>query len=411
MGGVAALTADLRERIRRLAGMERLLPALDGLPPTYLVGGAVRDLLRGAGAVDLDIAVEGDSRSVARALAERLGGLATVHERFGTATVRTAEVVFDLAATRTETYAEPGALPEVAPAGLVEDLRRRDFSVNAMAVALAGDDLGHLYDPNRGLGDLEAGVIRTLHAGSFLDDPTRLLRAVRYETRLGFQMDEPTERAARAAIAEGAMSTVSGARVRDELMDLLAEPKAPRGVERMKDLGLDRALHESLDPDPELVTSASLGALAIGADRALAALAALAASAPEELDLWVAGLQLDARDRDAVSRAARVADRIASELRDHEHTPSELQALLGGEPPEALALALAMGAPSEPVLLWATDLSSVRLEISGADLLAAGIPEGPAIGAALEETLRRKLDGLVPDRDEELRTALELARD
>ncbi|MET0512505.1 MAG: hypothetical protein ABW135_12595, partial [Thermoleophilaceae bacterium] len=216
---MAALTADLRERIRRLAGMERLLPALDGLPPTYLVGGAVRDLLRGARAIDLDIAVEGDSRSAARALAERLGGLATVHERFGTATVRTAEVVFDLAATRTETYAEPGALPEVAPAGLVEDLRRRDFSVNAMAVALAGDDLGHLYDPTRGLGDLEAGVIRTLHAGSFLDDPTRLLRAVRYETRLGFQMDEPTERAARAAIAQGAMSTVSGARVRDELMD------------------------------------------------------------------------------------------------------------------------------------------------------------------------------------------------
>ncbi len=277
-------------------------------------------------------------------------------------------------------------------------------------MALAGDDLGHLYDPGRGLGDLEAGIIRTLHAGSFLDDPTRLLRAVRYETRLGFQMDEPTERAARAAIAEGAMSTVSGARVRDELMDLLAEPKAPRGVERMKDLGLDRALHESLDPDPELVTSASLGALAIGADRALAALAALAASAPEELDLWVAGLQLDARDRDAVSRAARVAERIASELRDHEHTPSELQALLGGEPPEALALALAMGAPSEPVLLWATELSAVRLEIGGADLLAAGIPEGPAIGAALEETLRRKLDGLVPDRDEELRTALALAR-
>ena len=241
MGGVAALTADLRERIRRLDGMERLLPALDGLPPTYLVGGAVRDLLRGAVAVDLDIAVEGDSRSVARALAERLGGSATVHERFGTATVRTPEVVFDLAATRTETYAEPGALPDVAPAGLVEDLRRRDFSVNAMALALAGDDLGHLYDPSRGLRDLEAGVIRTLHSGSFLDDPTRLLRAVRYETRLGFQMDEPTERAARAAIAEGAMSTVSGARVRDELMDLLAELKAPRGVERMTDLGLDRA--------------------------------------------------------------------------------------------------------------------------------------------------------------------------
>jgi tRNA nucleotidyltransferase (CCA-adding enzyme) len=406
---VAAVTSELRERIRRLPGMERLLPALEGLPPAYLVGGAVRDLLRGAQAVDLDIAVEGDARSVARALAERLGGQTREHERFGTATVRADDLVFDLATTRTDSYSEPGALPAVSPAGLSEDLRRRDFTVNAMAVALGGDDLGHLYDPCGGLADLEAGTIRILHAGSFLDDPTRLLRAVRYEIRLGFRMDEDSESAARAAIAEEAMSTVSGARVRDELMDLLAEPDVSVGVERMRELGLDRALHPALDPDPELVASASLGAAAIGADRGLSALAALCASAPEELDLWVAGLQLDARDRDAVSRAARVAKRLAGSLRERDHTPSELRALLEGEPPEALALALALRAPAEPVLRWVTELSRVRLEIGGADLLAAGIPEGPAIGRALEETLRRKLDGLVRGRDDELATALELA--
>jgi tRNA nucleotidyltransferase (CCA-adding enzyme) len=407
---VAAATSELRERVRRLPGMERLLPALEGLPPAYLVGGGVRDLLRGARAVDLDIAVEGDARSVARALAERLGGEAREHERFGTATVRADELMFDLATTRTERYPEPGALPVVSAASLSDDLRRRDFTVNAMAVALGGDDLGHLYDPCGGLGDLQAGTIRILHAGSFLDDPTRLLRAVRYETRLGFRMDEDTESAARAAIAEEAMSTVSGARVRDELMDLLAEPDVPVGIERMRELGLDRALDPALDPDTELVASASLGAAAIGADRALAALAALCASAPEELDLWLAGLNLDARDRDAVSRAARVAGRLARELREREHTPSELRALLEGEPPETLALALALRAPSEPVLRWVTELSRVRLEIGGADLLAAGIPEGPAIGRALEETLRRKLDGLVRGRDDELATALEVAR-
>ena len=407
---VAAATSELRERVRRLPGMVRLLPALEGLPPAYLVGGAVRDLLRGARAVDLDIAVEGDARSVARALADRLGGEAREHERFGTATVRADELTFDLATTRTERYPEPGALPIVSAASLADDLRRRDFTVNAMAVALGGDDLGHLYDPCGGLGDLEAGTIRILHGGSFLDDPTRLLRAVRYETRLGFRMDEDTESAARAGIAEEAMSTVSGARVRDELMDLLAEPDVPVGIERMRELGLDRALDPALDPDPELVASASLGAAAIGADRALAALAALCASAPEELDLWLAGLNLDARDRDAVSRAARVAGRLARELREREHTPSELHALLEGEPPETLALALALRAPSEPVLRWVTELSRVRLEIGGADLLAAGIPEGPAIGRALKETLRRKLDGLVRGRDDELATALEIAR-
>jgi tRNA nucleotidyltransferase (CCA-adding enzyme) len=390
--------------------MDRLLPALDGLPPAYLVGGAVRDLLRGAQAVDLDLAVEGDARSVARALAERLGGTAREHERFGTATVRAGDLAFDMAATRTETYDEPGALPRVAAPTLAEDLTRRDFTINAIAVALAGDDLGHVYDPGGGLRDLDAGVVRTMHQGSFLDDPTRLLRAVRYETRLGFRMDEDTERDARAAIAEDAMSTVSGARVRDELLDLLGEHEAPSAVERLGELGLARALHPALDPDPELVASASLGAVAIGADRALASLSALCAGDPNELDKWVAGLHLDATARDAVSRAARVGPILAQDLRVRDHSPSELRDLLGGEPPEALALALAMGAPSAPILRWVTELSAVRLEIGGADLLAAGVPEGPALGRALEETLRRKLDGLVSGREEELRTALELAR-
>jgi tRNA nucleotidyltransferase (CCA-adding enzyme) len=407
---VNAASADLRERIRRLPGMDRLLPALEGLPPVYLVGGAVRDLLRGGDAVDLDIAVEGDARSAARALADRLGGTAREHERFGTATVRAPELVFDLAATRTETYDEPGALPRVQAAALADDLRRRDFTINAMAVALGGDDLGHLYDPHGGLGDLEAGAVRILHPDSFLDDPTRLLRAVRYETRLGFRMDEASERAARAAVAEDALSTVSGARVRDELMDLLAEHEAPAAVERLRDLGIDRALDPALDPDPELVASASLGAVAIGADRGLAALAASIAGAPERLEPWVGGLALEARERDGVLRAARAAPEIVRTLREREHVPSELLGLLGGEPPETLALALALGAPSEPILRWVTDLSGVRLEIGGDDLLAAGVPQGPAIGRALEETLRRKLDGILSGREQELQAALELAQ-
>jgi tRNA nucleotidyltransferase (CCA-adding enzyme) len=407
---VTAPVVDLRERIRRLPGADRLLPALAGLPPTYLVGGAVRDLLRGADAVDLDLAVEGEARSVARALAERLAGSAREHERFGTATVRAPGLVFDLATTRTESYDEPGALPRVQAATLGEDLRRRDFTINAMAVALAGDQLGHLHDPHGGVADLGAGLVRILHPGSFLDDPTRLLRAIRYETRLGYRMDENTERAARAAVAEDALSTVSGSRVRDELMDLLTEHEAPKAVERMRDLDLDRALHPALRADPDLVASASLGAVAIGADRGLAGLAALVAGAPDELDPWVAGLQLEARERDGVTRAARGAPGIVAELRARERMASELRDLLGAEPPEALALALALGAPPEPILRWVTDLSGVRLEIGGADLIAEGVPEGPALGRALEETLRRKLDGLVDGREDELRTALELAR-
>jgi tRNA nucleotidyltransferase (CCA-adding enzyme) len=402
---------DLRERVRRVPGMERLLPALEGLPPAFLVGGAVRDLLRGEAAVDLDLAVEGDARSAARALAERLGGQAREHERFGTASVSAPGAVVDLATTRTETYDHPGALPRVEEASLAEDLRRRDFGVNALAIGLSGDDLGHLYDPCGGLADLEAGLIRVLHERSFLDDPTRLLRAVRYAARLDFALDPETERLAREAVAADALATVSGARIRDELMDLLRASDAPSAVDRMRELEIHSALHPELDPDSELVASAALGAAALGADRGIAALAALVESAPEKLDLWLADLGLPAEERDAAARAARVAPRIATALREREHSPSELRALLGREPLEALALALALRAPSEPVLRWVTELRGVGLEISGADLLAAGVPEGPALGRALEETLRRKLDGLVSGRDEELETALLLARE
>ena len=406
-----ASPSQLRERVRRLPGMERLLAALEGLPPAYLVGGAVRDLLLGGDPLDIDIAVEGDARSAARALAERLGGETREYDRFGTADVIVGGQTLHLVSTREETYDAPGELPVVTEASLSDDLRRRDFTVNAMAIGLTGDDFGHLYDPHSGLGDIGAGVIRVLHDRSFLDDPTRLLRAVRYATRLGFDLDPETERLAREAVAADALSTVSGARIRDELMDLLRETDAPAAIERMRDLEIHSALHPELDPDPELVAAAALGATAIGADRAVSALAALVESAPEELDLWLADLHLPAEERDAASRAARVGARIAMTLRERDHSPSELRELLGREPLEALALALALRAPSEAVLHWVTDLRNVGLEISGADLLAAGVPEGPDIGRALEETLRRKLDGLVSGREEELRTALLLARE
>jgi tRNA nucleotidyltransferase (CCA-adding enzyme) len=403
-------TADLRERVRRLPGMERLLPALEGLPPAYLVGGSVRDLLLGEAPADhLDLAIEGDARSVARALAERVSGEAREYERFGTAVVRVEGFEYDMATTRRETYDEPGALPRVEAAPLSEDLVRRDFAINAMAIGLRGDDVGHLYDPHGGLRDLEAGLLRVLHERSFSDDPTRLLRGVRFEARLHFNLDPDTEVLARKAVASSVLSTVSVDRVGRELLKVLEELAAPTAVRRLADLGIDRALHPALAPDPELVASAALGAVTLGANRVTAELAAMVVEDPQELDLWVAALPLEARDRDAVARAARVAPRVAAELGEREHTPSELRSLLGVEPPETLALALALGAPPEPILRWASELSGVRLEIGGADLLAAGVPEGPAIGRALDETLRRKLDGLVSGREEELRTALELA--
>lgn len=407
---MAAHTGDLGGRIAALPGADRLLPALRGLPPTYLVGGALRDLLRGADGVDLDVAVEGDAPGAARELAARLEGEAVEHDRFGTATVRADGIVVDLAATRRERYPSPGALPEVEPAPLVEDLARRDFTVNAMAAALAPAELGRLHDPHGGVADLGSAVIRVLHYRSFVDDPTRLVRAVRYEVRLGFTMDPETEALAREAVDRGALATVSGPRVRDELLALLGEPEPAAGAERLRMLGLDRALHPALSADADLVAGAALGAGETGADRVLAALAALVASAPRELAGWLGDLGLDRDRRERVQRAATRGPDLAEAVADD--TPaSRLHELLWPEPPEALALALASGAPGEPVLRYLADLRHRRLEITGDDLRAEGVPESPAIGRALESTLRRKLDGEVSGREDELRMAIELARE
>jgi tRNA nucleotidyltransferase (CCA-adding enzyme) len=398
----------LRERIEALPGMPALLPALAGLGPAYLVGGAVRDALLGMAPVDLDLALEGDAQEAAQAVASLLGAEVVGWERFGTAEVRGLPLKVNLATTRRERYAEPGALPDVEPAGLEEDLGRRDFTINSMATPLNGDDVGALIDPHGGRVDLGEGVVRVLHERSFLDDPTRLLRALRYEARLGGRLDPRTEQLAREAIAGGALGTVSGKRIRDELLDLLGEAGAPAALARMRELGLDRALHPALRADPDRVASALLASAETDADPRLAALAALVGSGGEAAD-WLDDLALTRTDRDRVARAAAAGPGLALEL-----TPdlpaSRIHALLHGEPAETLAVALAWGAPGEPVLRYLGDLRGARLEVTGDDLVAAGVPESPALGHALQETLRRKLDGEVSGREAELALAIELAR-
>jgi tRNA nucleotidyltransferase (CCA-adding enzyme) len=399
---------DLGERIRALPGADRLLPALEGLAPAWLVGGAVRDLLLGAQTVDLDVAIEGDAREVARALAERLGGEAVEHERFRTATVRAHDLVVDLASTRRESYAHPGALPDVEPAGLDEDLARRDFTINAMAAALP---TGELRDPQDGRADLAAGVIRVLHPRSFVDDPTRLLRAVRYESRFGFRMDPESERLAREAIAAGAPATVSGARIRDELLDLLDERAVAVAVARLQDLGLDRALSPLLgDARAEDVAAAADAAQERGGQRRFAALAAMVAPDPEDLAGFIDDLNLRAEDRDAVLHAARKGPQLVRSL-EPPLPDSAVHALLHCELPETLGVAVALGARAAPIDRYLEHLSNTGLDITGDDLRAAGIPQGPSIGRALRETLRRKLDGEVAGRDAELALATQLARE
>ncbi len=362
-------------------------PALDALRGTegvWVVGGAVRDVLLGREPRELDLVVEGD----AVALARRLGDPVAVHERFGTAALDGV----DLAAARRETYARPGALPDVElGASIREDLRRRDFSVNAMAVHLA-DGRGAAWPSAQH--DLAEGVLRVLHDRSFLDDPTRLLRGVRYAARLGFRYEPETDGLAAQAIAGGALATVSGARLGTELRLLLGEPQ-PRALVALADQGLGAAvLHPAYAPDGGLI--AKVG-------EPLAALGSCLLDAPQaEVRAALDHLAFPAPERDAVAAAAGGRE-LARALIDAP-SPSALANRARRAAPAALAVAAALGA-AEPVRRWLDTYRHVELAITGDDLLAEGLA-GRAVGAALRAAMDAALDGRAPDRESQLRAAL-----
>ena len=383
---------DLLERLREVPGAGELFDALEDVPGVWIVGGAVRDALLGRDPRDLDLVVEGDAAEVAR----RLGEEPLLHERFGTAT---ANGVVNLAAARRERYEQPGALPEVElGAPIAEDLARRDFTVNAIAVRLAD---GELQAVPGALEDLAARRLRVLHDGSFLDDPTRLLRLVRYAARLRFQIEQVTRELAFAAVEDGALATVTPSRLGNELRLLLEEPQ-PAAVCGLEAFGIGPRMLPGFNVDPDLVERAQRLTPADGRPD-LVALAAtcLDASAPD-LAGRLDACEFPARERDTVTAAATRARALAPVLGGMEDA-SAIWALLRREGAETVALAGALGAP-EQAKRWLDDLRHAKLEITGDDLLAAGL-EGPAIGRGLDAATAAMLDGAT-GREAQLAAAL-----
>ena len=393
---------ELLEQAIALPSARPLVARLSDGPGVYLVGGAVRDLLLGGAPLDLDLAVEGD----AAALAASLGGEVRVHDRFGTSTVTLAGFSYDIARTRRETYAHPGALPDVEPAPLAEDLQRRDFTVNAIALALSGGTAGELSAVSSALDDLGTRRLRVLHDRSFIDDPTRLLRLVRYATRLGFEIEPHTRSLANTAISGGAMRTVSGPRIGAEVRLLASEPEPVRALRGLRELRLDTAIHPGFGLDDEDLARRALSLLPDDGRRDLVALAVAARGVPRpELAALLESLAFEAEDRDVIVAAANRAREVAGAL-GAASAPSEVAAAVGDGPPELVALAGALGAEPQ-AREWLDELRHVRLAIDGRDLLAAGVPEGPAIGHGLRAALAAKLDRRVSGRAQELAEALD----
>jgi tRNA nucleotidyltransferase (CCA-adding enzyme) len=366
---------------RRALDIVRDVAAEKGCRP-YLVGGPVRDLLLGRSVIDIDVTLEDGASTLARALAKAINGRVRSFPQFMTYKV-TAESFpeIDIATARKERYRSPGALPTVSPGKLKDDLLRRDFSINALAL-----DLMHrtLHDPTAGARDLQDRVIRVLHDASFADDPTRIFRGIRLAARLGFTFDPHTDALMRTAVAAGALGHISRERIWRELFLAFDEPEAPRIVETLRDLGAldilfgerarDASLRERLDQirsqadgDPQL-------------DREAMFIAALLYGNASPLDLEGSGFS-QKRTRNVVQIAnelGRFREGLA-EARDDRQRFS----LLKTASPEALSVLAATAPDEQATIARFSEYERFEIPIRGNDL---EVPPGPHVAQALERT-------------------------
>lgn len=417
------------ERLSDQPGGPELLALAAEHEQLMLIGGAVRDLMLGRAPRELDIVVPDGAADLASELASRVGALAqdgsvqrsqtAVHERFHTALVSWSDGQIDIATRRSESYAEPGALPEVSAGTVEQDLHRRDFTVNAIAIELGGPGRGTLHAAEHGLEDLAARRLRVLHDASFLDDPTRLLRLARYRARLGFEIEPHTAELAGKALQAGAPASVSRSRLGAELRLALGESDALAALVSIERLGALGAIHPALRLDVavaeralELSPAEAHPDVLLMASLLLGDEGARGASLTEaEMFALLDGLELTASARDRIIRSAVVAPSLVASMQDAGR-PSGLHCTLASEPLEAIALAGALAPPGSAsehaARSWLGSLRNVRLAIGGEDLLAAGIPAGPEIGRRLAAALAAKLDGEIQGApEEELAVALE----
>ena len=410
----AGISRPDARRIRRLA----TIAARHG-GRVWLVGGPLRDLLLGRRLTDLDLAIDGAVQRIARAVAREFAGAVRWHPRFSTATVSFPGGHLDLAATRTETYAAPGALPRVARGSIEEDLARRDFSVNAMALEILPRGHGDLIDPFDARADLRSGTLRVLHEGSFADDPTRAFRAARFAVRFGFRVERATLAWMRASIARGEPSMLSGERVAAEIRRALNEPR-PGAV-----FGL--LARWKLGPAWDAAGSPSTAGLT-RLRYANARLRSLQTPSDDDtaLKLGVTFHDLSRIRRTRIANRLRVKRSERRFLVDAPDRAREIRKRLrrasGRHDVGALCLAGETDALVLAALLaGAADFAKLRrgfrrarqavLRIDGHDLLRAGVPRGAGLARGLAAARRACLAGRATTRAAQLEAALRELRE
>jgi tRNA nucleotidyltransferase (CCA-adding enzyme) len=370
----------------------------------YIVGGVVRDLFLGRANFDFDLVVEGDAISLAKRLARDSQAKLTVHTRFGTAKLDYPGFSLDLATARSETYSNPGALPTVKPGSLKDDLVRRDFSINAMALHLNPKQFGELVDLYRGKDDLEHQLIRILHPKSFIDDATRILRAIRYEQRLSFKLETETEKLLRRDVAM--LHTISGDRIRHELELILKEDEPERALGRAGELGVLGQLHPALKGNGRLAKKFAAARQIIKQTSLPAIYLCLLIYNLNEKDNenFMARLNFSKNAAEAMRQTLQIKAQL-HKLTNPKLKPSDIYRLLhcySATAIQANALASESLVASQNLLLYLNKLRYVKPLLNGEDLRKMGIPAGPKVGEILSALQKARLDGEVSTgKDEE----------
>ena len=377
--------------------------------PLYLVGGFVRDLLLGRSVKDFDLVVEGDAIPLAKALAAQHGGRVTVHARFGTAQwfLLDSDInTLDFISARSELYKHPTALPTVKPGMLTDDLRRRDFTINTLALRLDGDHFGELCDNLGGLEDLQAGLIRVLHPVSFVDDPTRLFRAVRYEQRYGFQIAPETL----VLILEARLliNRLSAERVRHELDLVLEEEYAVSMLERLAELGILNAAHPALEWN-KVAHTRFVNGMAAAQTREHPPSHRTLGWALWLMDVPLPGLEsiekrlhFESGLREMLLAASTLFAEVYSLAGK---TPSQYTAVLDAIPlkaVQAVSLVLPAGPAHQELRAYLETWRHVKPKTTGHNLKKRGLPPGPAYQSILQRLRDAWLDGKVKTVDEEM---------
>jgi tRNA nucleotidyltransferase (CCA-adding enzyme) len=401
------LASKIKERLP--AELVRLMTAIGAIAAhqgwnLYLVGGAVRDLLLEHKTFDLDLVVDGDAISLAQLLANSTGGRLVVHTRFRTANVRWNEWSADITTARAETYDHPGALPRVKPGSLSDDLFRRDFTINAMAIQLNPGRYGDLIDLYGGQDDLKQGLIRILHKQSFTDDATRIWRALRYEQRFDFSLEIVTLELLKHDIAM--LDTISGDRLRHELMLVLKEAYPEKFFLRADKLQVLSQLQPGLKCDSSLserFEQARQVSLPNPPPVALYLALLTSSLTAEQVEQLVKRLRLPRPLAQTLRDTCRL--KVESEsLADANLKPSRIYSMLHGYSPAALtAASLASDSPAvkENIHQYLTRFRYVKPALTGEDLKEMGLAAGPRISEILERLRTARLDGEVTDRQGE----------